>query len=378
MKAKTLLCALALVGLTSIPCQAASVETPGFLKYECWFPPLRDANLVGTDVTLLDLDPNYVANIPDLTSYTAGFSSRGVFPDDSHEEYGARMTGWITPTVTGDYNFYLACDDASQLLISTDGTEANLVNVAVATSWNTGFVDVSVGDLRTTQSPVPLVAGQKYAVKIILKEGTGGDYVQIAMQAASGTTLAASLKPLASTMLSSMADPAGASLAITQQPVATSTPENASVGHFDALVDVGFVVLENRHMGLGRVAVDNLIIGPSGIFVVERKQWSGQVMTTPDSVFVDGRQRVGATDDVVRVAAAIDETLDYELKPLGVSVRPALLFEFAANRQFEATAGKVLMGATRGLPKLIRGRAEPVLGPETIVRLAVAADRLLE
>jgi len=156
------------------------------------------------------------------------------------------------------------------------------------------------------------------------------------------------------------------------------TPENASVGHFDALVDVGFVVLENRHMGLGRVAVDNLIIGPSGIFVVERKQWSGQVMTTPESVFVDGRQRVGATDDVVRVAAAIDETLDYELKPLGVSVRPALLFEFAANRQFEATAGKVLMGATRGLPKLIRGRAEPVLGPETIVRLAVAADRLLE
>ena len=232
MKAKTLLCALALVGLTSIPCQAASVETPGFLKYECWFPPLRDANLVGTDVTLLDLDPNYVANIPDLTSYTAGFSSRGVFPDDSHEEYGARMTGWITPTVTGDYNFYLACDDASQLLISTDGTEANLVNVAVATSWNTGFLDVSVGDLRTTQSPVPLVAGQKYAVKIILKEGTGGDYVQIAMQEASGTTPAASLKPLASTMLSSMADPAGASLAITQQPVATSTPENASAVSF--------------------------------------------------------------------------------------------------------------------------------------------------
>src|SRR5450759_3228656 len=111
MKAKTLLCALALVGLTSIPCQAASVETPGFLKYECWFPPLRDANLVGIDVTLLDLDLNY-PNLPDLTSYTAGFNSRGVFPDDSHEEYGARMTGWITPTVTGDYDFYLASDDA--------------------------------------------------------------------------------------------------------------------------------------------------------------------------------------------------------------------------------------------------------------------------
>ena len=156
------------------------------------------------------------------------------------------------------------------------------------------------------------------------------------------------------------------------------TPENASVGHFDALVDYGFVILDNRRLGIGRVPVDNLIIGPSGVFVVERKQWSGQVATTADSVFVDGRARAGATDDIVRVAAAIDETLDYELKPLGVSVRPALLFEFAANRQFEATVGKVVMGATRGLPKLIRGRAEPVLGPETIVRLASAADRLLE
>ena len=156
------------------------------------------------------------------------------------------------------------------------------------------------------------------------------------------------------------------------------TPENASVGHFDALVELGFVVLENRRTGLRRVAVDNLIIGPSGIFVVERKQWAGQVMTTPESVFVDGRQRIGATDDVIRVAAAIEQALDYELKPLGTSVRPALLFEFSSNRQFEATVGKVLMGGTRGLPKLIRGRSEPVLGPETIVRLAVAADRLLE
>ena len=157
-----------------------------------------------------------------------------------------------------------------------------------------------------------------------------------------------------------------------------SPPDNASVGHFDALVDFGFVILENRRMGLGRIAVDNLIVGPSGVFVVERKHWSGQLMTTADSVFVDGRQRVGATDDVVRVAAALDEALDYELKPLGVAVRPAMLFEFATNKQLEATVGKVLMGGTRGLPRLIRGRAEPVLGPETIVRLAVAADRLLE
>ena len=156
------------------------------------------------------------------------------------------------------------------------------------------------------------------------------------------------------------------------------TPDNASVGHFDSLVDFGFVVLENRLLSAARARVDNLIMGPSGVFVVERKAWTGQIMTTSDSVFVDGRERVGATDDVVRVADSLDRTLDYELKPLGVTVKPALLFEGAANKQFEGTIGKVAVGGTRGLPKLIRGRGEPVLGPETIVRIAVAADRLLE
>lgn len=156
------------------------------------------------------------------------------------------------------------------------------------------------------------------------------------------------------------------------------TPENASVGHFDQLVEFGFVVLDNRALPSARARIDNLVVGPSGVFVIERKTWPGQLMTTGDQVFVDGRQRVGASDDAVRAAKALDETLDYELKPLGVQVRPAVLFEAATNRQFEATIDKVIVGGTRGLPKAIRGRSEPILGPETIVRLAVAADRLLE
>lgn len=155
-------------------------------------------------------------------------------------------------------------------------------------------------------------------------------------------------------------------------------PENASVGHFDSLTDFGFVVLENRSLPSARARVDNLVIGPSGVFVIARKAWAGQVMTTTDSVYVDGRERVGSTDDAVRAAKALEQTLDYELKPLGVQVKPAVLFEGATNKQFDGTIGKVMVGGSRGLPKALRGRGEPVLGPETIVRLAVAADRLME
>src|SRR5437868_4187120 len=113
---KAFLCALGLAGLASSSAQATFVETKGFLKYECWFPPLRDASLTGTGVSVLESDPNYYSsNTPDLISYTAGMNSRSVFPDDTHDQYGARITGWITPEVTGDYNFFLASDDASQL-----------------------------------------------------------------------------------------------------------------------------------------------------------------------------------------------------------------------------------------------------------------------
>lgn len=154
--------------------------------------------------------------------------------------------------------------------------------------------------------------------------------------------------------------------------------DSGSVGYFDGLVEYGFVVIENRSLPGAPALVDDLVIGPSGVFVIECKSWAGEVMTTSDSVFVDGRQRVGATDAVVHTAAVLERALEYELKPLGVQARPAILFENARNKQFEAIVGKVLVGGTRGLAKLMRGRGEPVLGPETIVRLAVAADRLLE
>ena len=39
--------------------------------------------------------------------------------------------------------------------------------------------------------------------------------------------------------------------------------------------------------------------------------------------------------------------------------------------------GKVSLAATRSVAKVIRS-GQPVLGPETVVRLALAADRLLD
>lgn len=153
---------------------------------------------------------------------------------------------------------------------------------------------------------------------------------------------------------------------------------DGSMGYFDGLVELGFAVLEDRGLPAARVAIDDVLIGPSGVFVVERKAWPGHVAMTSESIYVDGRQRLGATETVLRAAEALERTLAHELRPVGATVRPGLLFENATNKTVEGSMGKVFVGGTRGLPKLIRGSSQPILGPETIVRLALAADRLLD
>ena len=162
-KTRILLCTLGLAGFAGLSTQAGPVETQGFLKYDVWFPPLRDDTAVGTAVSILtSADANYPGK-PDATSYASGFTSRPVFPDDTHDQYGARLTGWITPTVTGDYDFFIRSDDSSELWISTDATAAGLNLVAQETGCCNPFMEP--GANQTTVTPIHLIAGSKYAPK---------------------------------------------------------------------------------------------------------------------------------------------------------------------------------------------------------------------
>jgi len=79
-------------------------------------------NIGGTAVGGMTSDPRF-PDEPTATYYTPVFDSRYVFPDDSHENYGGRITGVFVPTVSGNYLFYLASDDASQLYLNPAGTD---------------------------------------------------------------------------------------------------------------------------------------------------------------------------------------------------------------------------------------------------------------
>ena len=143
------------------------------------------------------------------------------------------------------------------------------------------------------------------------------------------------------------------------------------------LIEHGFVILDSRSVVSARASVDHLVVGPTGVFVVDQKPWPGQISVSGEHVYVDGRMRTGVTDEVIRASGAVQDILGHELKPVGAQVRPVILFDSATNPSFEGAIGKVALAARRSVAKVIRA-GEPSLGPETVVRLALAADRLLD
>lgn len=144
-----------------------------------------------------------------------------------------------------------------------------------------------------------------------------------------------------------------------------------------SLIEYGFVVLDSRSVISARAAVDHLVVGPTGLFVVDQKPWPGQLSVSGENVYVDGRMRTGVADEVTRASGAVQESLAHELKPVGAQVHAVILFDSATNPSFEATIGKVALAARRSVAKVLRS-GDATLGPETVVRLALAADRLLD
>ena len=191
------------------------------LSFQSW--------LVGLGSTIRDFfynvpEPvNALANLtndvryPNDPSFVDHFSQYAVNPalgDSGREAYGARMSGYLVPPVTGNYTFRLLSDDGGALWLSTDTSPSNMVNVI--------FADGDCGGCGgpVSASTYNLVAGQRYYTEAIFEEGTGGDYIVIAATLTPGDP--GSYTTIAGVNLASIADPVGASITFTQQPLASA------------------------------------------------------------------------------------------------------------------------------------------------------------
>ena len=159
-------------------------------------------------------------NSPDASRLIVGFDS----PISYGENFGARISGFVTPTETGDYDFFIRSDDASQLFISADDDPANLSTAPIAqeTGCCAAFQETGAGAEETTAAPIHLEAGQRYYVVALYKEGTGGDYCQVAWRKTDDGTAAGDLRPIAPAFVSAALSQAD--LNTITLPAALATP----------------------------------------------------------------------------------------------------------------------------------------------------------
>lgn len=130
-------------------------------------------NLAGNAVTDLTTSAQF-PNRPDSETFLTAFET----PGNQADQYGSTVRGYLIPPVTGAYQFWIASDDASELILSADATPASAPVIASA-SGSTGAY-VWTQQASQTSTAVTLTAGQPYYIEARQKDGSGNDYVMVA------------------------------------------------------------------------------------------------------------------------------------------------------------------------------------------------------
>lgn len=144
---------------------------PGMVSREVW------TGIGGStvrDLTSLRWYPGSPNIREELTSFEG--------PVNWGDYYGTRIHGFLTPTQTGSYTFWIASDDNSELWLSTDSNPANVHKLAEvkdstnSRQWNKYPEQQS--------APVLLMEGQTYYIRALQKEASGEDNIAVAWEGA--------------------------------------------------------------------------------------------------------------------------------------------------------------------------------------------------
>lgn len=126
----------------------------------------------GTAVSDLTNNAKYPGR-PDALVALASFAS----PVDVADNYGSRIRSYLTPTSSGSYTFFISSDDNSLLRFSATGNPSDAVAIASVPNWTSANTWTTYAQQRS--APVTLVAGQRYYLDALHKEGGGGDHVEV-------------------------------------------------------------------------------------------------------------------------------------------------------------------------------------------------------
>jgi hypothetical protein len=127
----------------------------------------------GTAVSYLTSNANYPDNPTGGNQLT-----RLEGPIDWNDSYGTRIRGYVYPPASGDYTFWIAGDDNCELWLSTDGTPGNRILIAEVPDWTDSREWDKFPEQRSDS--IFMMAGQKYYIEVLQKEGYGGDNIAVA------------------------------------------------------------------------------------------------------------------------------------------------------------------------------------------------------
>ncbi|MDB6139165.1 MAG: hypothetical protein JWO94_2237, partial [Verrucomicrobiaceae bacterium] len=115
-------------------------------------------------------------------------------PSNIGDYYGQRLTGFLQVPADGDYVFLISSDDESELWMNITGeTAAGATKIAYATSA-TGRYNWSRYSSQQSAS-IHLLAGKRYYVQALQKEGNGEDSLAVAYRKADQANTAAIIIP---------------------------------------------------------------------------------------------------------------------------------------------------------------------------------------
>lgn len=145
----------------------------GYLYHEVWMN-VPGSTIASATGVIVSRPPNDVRLIPSSEAPWFAVDGASIMGDN----YFERSRGHLIPDVSGNHVFSIAGDDPCELWLSTGTRVGNAVRIAHATHW-TGYRNYTQTSSQTS-APIPLVAGNRYDLEILHKEGSGGDHCSVA------------------------------------------------------------------------------------------------------------------------------------------------------------------------------------------------------
>jgi hypothetical protein len=147
--------------------------------------------------------------------------------------------------------------------------------------------------------------------------------------------------------------------------------EQATAMHLQGLAEAGFISFANRWVTGLKGDIDTIVVGPSGIYVVETKTTRAKVEVIRDRIFT-GDYEQDWVGQVTREAMAVQIGLRDLLDPLHRTVVPVLCVHGKGPGIGRTVAGVQVMSGTQVVVTL--SSAPRVLTETDIERLAEAVD----